>query len=270
MDAHTPISRRPASTRPEDWGVRWQPRPGAALRLFCLPHSGGGAGPYHSWGARLGPEIEVVAIRLPGREARYRERPISRLDELVPALVRALAPWLDRPHAWFGHSMGALIGYEVCRELRRCGLPEPVRLLASGRRAPHLPARSRPVHDAPVADVVAYLKGLDGTPAELLDNPSALSMLLPTMRADLAVSERYRWQPGPPLDCPVSVLGGTADPVATTGELHAWQLHTSAGCTVRMFDGGHFFLHDDPAPVLRAIAEELSPVSTAPRWRPLG
>ncbi|AXI80095.1 thioesterase II family protein [Peterkaempfera bronchialis] len=253
----------PAARPRQGWGVSWRSAPDAALRLFCLPHTGGGATTYRSWAAQLGPDVEVVSVRLPGRETRFRERPYARLDELVPALIEGLEPWMDRPHAWFGHSMGALLAYEACQALRRYGLPQPVRMLVAGRRAPHLPTRERPVHDAPAAELVAHLQELNGTPREVLDNAGLLSALLPTLRADFAVSETYGWRPEPPLDCPVSVFGGTADPVANAEELYAWQHHTTAGCTVRMFEGSHFFLHEDPAPVVSAVAADLLPDSTA-------
>ncbi|MFC8449569.1 thioesterase II family protein [Kitasatospora sp. NPDC057223] len=243
----------------QDWAVRWRPAPDAALRLFCLPHTGGGAGLYRQWAAETGPGIELVSIRLPGRETRFRERPHDCLDELVPALVDAITPQLDLPHAWFGHSMGALLAFEVCRELRRRGLPEPVRLLVSGRRAPHLPARTPPVHAAPVEDLLAHLAELNGTPTELLSLPGAFKALLPMLRADFAVSETYRWRPEPPLDCPVSVLGGAADPVADPAELLAWQHHTTADCSVRLFAGDHFYLHQDRAPVISALTAALLP-----------
>ncbi|MFJ7246790.1 thioesterase II family protein [Kitasatospora sp. NPDC098652] len=246
------------------WTVRWSPRPAAAVRLFCLPHTGGGAGVYRHWATRLDPRIELRCVRLPGRESRFRERPYAGLDELVPALVDAVTPELDGPHAWFGHSMGALLAYEVCRELERRGLPRPVRLLVAGRRAPHLPDRAAPVHAAPTEQLLAHLAELNGTPDELLQHPGLLGTVLPMLRADFSVSETYRWRPGPELAVPVSVFGGTDDPVADLAELTAWRLHTSAGCTVRQFPGHHFFLHQDPHPVVDAVSGALLPPDQHP------
>ena len=252
---------------PADWGVVWRRAPEARLRLFCLPHTGGGAVTYRWWAQQLAPAIEVVAIRLPGREARLREPPLTRLADLVPALVQAVEPWLDRPHAWLGHSMGALIAFEACQLLRRRGLAEPLRLIVAGRRAPHLADREPPVHDAPAADLVARLRELNGTPREVLEDSAALSMLLPMLRADYAVSETYRWHPAPPLDCPISVLGGTDDPLATTEELRAWRQHTTASRTVRVFGGGHFFLHEARTQILPAIRADLTcPPPPAGPW----
>lgn len=238
------------------WGVRWRPTPGARLRLFCLPHTGGGAGVYRSWAHQLPPDVELVAIRLPGRETRFREPCFTRLDELAPALVTAIRPWLDRPHAWFGHSMGALIAFEACRTLARRNLPAPVRLLVAGKPAPHLAPRQAPVHAAPTEELVDRLRLLGGTPAELLDG-GALSVLLPTLRADFAISETYACHPAPPLDCPITVLGGARDPLTTVAELDAWRQHSAVGGTLRMFDGGHFFPHESQEEVLPVVAADL-------------
>jgi medium-chain acyl-[acyl-carrier-protein] hydrolase len=266
MDGLTGARTAPAA-RPEPWGVRWRPVSDVRLRLFCLPHTGGGAVAYRTWASRLPADVEVVAVRLPGREARFRERPFDRIEGLVPALVQGLAPLMDRPFAWFGHSMGALLAYEACRAIRDAGGPEPARLLVSGRRAPHLPERYRPVHAAPTADLVARLVELNGTPREVLNDASVLSAFLPMLRADFAVSETYRWSPSPPLNCPISVFGGSADPMATAEELHAWDRHTTTGCTVRMFDGDHFYLHAAPERVLPAIGADLRHALARPDHR---
>jgi surfactin synthase thioesterase subunit len=247
------------SGEPGDWGVRWQPRPAARLRLFCVPHAGGGAAAYRTWARALPPWIELVAIRLPGRETRFREPPFTRMDDLVAALAPALAPWLDRPYAWFGHSMGALIAYETARATRRLGLPEPLRLLVSGRAAPHLPPRDPPVHAASTADLVARLRFLGGTPVEVLDDAHMLKHVVPTLRADFAVVETYHWRPEPPLDCPLSVFGGTSDRHCMPGDLDGWSSHTSRDCAVRLFGGDHFFLHRPDRPLIPVIREHLQP-----------
>lgn len=255
MDALTDSrTARPTTRR---WGVRWRPAAPDALSLLCLPHAGGGAVAYRSWAAALGPEVEVVCVRLPGRESRLREDPYTAVDDLVPALVEGLEPWLHGRHAWFGHSMGALLAFEACRELRRRRMPSPERLFVSARQAPHLPSRETAVHDAPDTALLAHLDALNGTSGELLHSNRAVSVLMPMLRADFAVSETYHWAPEPPLDCPVSVYGGADDPVVNDEELQAWQRHTTADCTVRTFPGAHFYLHEDFAPVASAIGADL-------------
>jgi medium-chain acyl-[acyl-carrier-protein] hydrolase len=257
-----------ASSQPSTpWQVRWYPAPHAGMRLICLPHAGGGAAAYRAWAASLAPDIEVVAIRLPGREARFRERPFTRLDDLVPPLVADLEPVLDRPYAWFGHSLGALIAFEATRLIRRLRLPEPRRLIVSGRPAPHLLPRDTPVHRAPTSAFLQRLREMNGTPAEILDDPAAISSLLPTLRADFAVAETYRCRPGPPLEQPISVYGGTTDAFAAADELRAWSRHSVAGCTVRMLEGGHFFLHQFHERLLPLVRADLEVDSIAPAGR---
>ncbi|MFC5903001.1 thioesterase II family protein [Streptomyces zhihengii] len=260
-----PLTSRPRRTASAgDWCVRWADSADAPVRLFCLPHTGGGAALYRDWAGHLAPGADVLAVRLPGREKRFTETPYRRLDDLTGALADAVEPLLDRPYAWFGHSMGALIGYEMCRTLRARGVRPPGLLIASGRRAPHLPSRQPAVHAAPRRELVDHLRELNGTPAEVLDSAAALSALLPMVRADFAVSETYRWRPGPPLDCPVAVYGGRNDPLATPGELAGWQRHTAADAEVRLFDGGHFFLHEGARDqVLSALAAHLPAPSGA-------
>jgi medium-chain acyl-[acyl-carrier-protein] hydrolase len=199
----------------------------------------------------------VIAIRLPGRESRLREPPLCTISDIVAALIIDIPPWLDRPHAWFGHSFGALIAYEMCRALRRAHLPNPARLVVSSRRAPHLPPRTRPVHGAPLPEFLRRLRDLNGMPPEILDDEELMAGLLPMLRADFTAVETYTYRSAPPLECPISVYGGQADPYVTIPELHAWREHTKASCRVQTFSGGHFFLRDAAGQVLSLIASEL-------------
>jgi medium-chain acyl-[acyl-carrier-protein] hydrolase len=237
--------------------VRWQASAESRLRLFCLPHAGGGADMYRDWARHLAPDIEVIGIRLPGRESRLREPPLHTIPEIVAALMTDVPPWLDRPHAWFGHSFGAVIAYETCLALQRARLPSPVRLLVSSRRAPHLPPRTQPVHSAPLPEFVRRLQALNGMPPEILHDEEVMASLLPMLRADFAATETYAYEAADPLDCPISVYGGQDDPFVATSELPGWQQHTTAACNVRVFSGGHFFLRDASESVLSLIASEL-------------
>jgi medium-chain acyl-[acyl-carrier-protein] hydrolase len=238
---------------PESWAVRWRKRPSPRMRLFCVPHSGAGAAVYRAWAPLLPSDVELVSIRLPGREARFHEPAFSRLDELVPELADNLAPLLDVPYGWFGHSMGALVAFETCREIRRRGLPEPGRLAISSRPAPHLAARSVSIlglpgqtsaRDASDAEFAALVAALNGTRGEVRGGTAAFAPFIPTLRADLSVIETYQYRPEPPLDMPISVFGGEQDPVASLDELRAWHVHSSESCTVQTFPGGHFYLHE--------------------------
>jgi len=239
------------------WGVRWRPVANPRLRLFCLPHSGGGATTYRAWAGSLGSDIDIVAIRLPGRESRFREPPFSRISDLVPVLIRNLEPLLDRPHAWFGHSMGALVAFEVCRVVRRHGLAEPRRLLVSGRPAPHLKPQDRPTYNTSDEEFMSLVTQLNGTPFEVQHDRSAFSAFVPTLRADFRMIESYRYYPEPPFDYPISVFGGTEDRVVAVEDLDSWRIHSTAGCTIRLFPGGHFFLHKDQEKFMAAVTADL-------------
>ncbi|MGE3272883.1 MAG: thioesterase II family protein, partial [Chloroflexota bacterium] len=174
------------------------PRPSeqASLRLFCLPFGGGGAQTYREWPAALGPDIEVWHAQLPGREARHREPPLTSLPPLVQPLAAAMLPYLDRPYAIFGHSMGALIAFELARLFRRLGAPAPTYLFVSARRAPHLPDWRPPLHTLPDADLVDHLnQRYNGLPRAVLESADLLRMFTPLIRADLTLTELYDFVP---------------------------------------------------------------------------
>lgn len=243
---------------PARWLVRWRPVAMPRLRLFCLPHAGGGAVAYREWADSLAPGVEVVAIRPPGRESRFGEPPLRRVADIVGGMLEEVVPLLDRPHAWFGHSLGALTAFEACRALFRAALPAPRLLLVSGRMAPHVPPRETPVHDAPLPDFLARLRKLNGTPLEILDDPVMMTGLLPMLRADFAAVETYTCADGPPLTCPISAFGSTDDPFVTLTGMHAWQEHTRARFTIRMLGGDHFFLHEAQGQFLTLLASDLA------------
>jgi surfactin synthase thioesterase subunit len=243
--------------------VRWPSRSRARIRLFCLPHAGGGAASYFAWARRLAPEIEVVSVRYPGRETRHREPPARRMAQIVPAIADAICDEAETgPYAVFGHSYGALAAFEVCRELAGRGAPAPARLLVSGRPAPHLQPRLSPVHDAGDAKLLARLRQMGGTPPEILADAGLMAGLLPTLRADLEAAETYLLHPGPALDTPISVFGGDQDLYTKPSDLWAWAQYTRSGHRVRIYRGRHFFLYDDPEPVLADLrADLLDPLS---------
>ena len=240
----------------------WLPtlRPGApaAPRLFCLPYAGTGASVFGQWPAAAGGRLDICPVHLPGRESRISEDAFTSTETLVPVLVDRLSPHLDRPYSLFGHSMGALIAFETARELRRLGLPSPVRLFASGFRAPHLPERFPNRRAMDDAAFVADLRSLAGTPDEVVDDAEMMALLLPTLRADVTLCETYVHQAGEPLDVPLTVFGGASDPRVSRDELEAWARHTRAGMELRLFPGHHFFLKSHRAAVVAAIAERLS------------
>lgn len=236
------------------------PRPSAraGARLFCLPYGGGGSAIFREWPADLAPEIEVWYVQLPGREARHREPPVTRLDALIGPLAGALLPHLDRPYAFFGHSMGALLGFELARQLRRLGAPTPRHLFASARRAPPLPDRFAPLHALPDADLVEHLtRRYNGMPRAVLESADLLRMFVPIIRADLTLIETYVYAPEEPFAFPISAFGGLDDPAVTRADLAAWGDQTRRSFTMRMLPGSHFFLQPERPRLLRAVAADL-------------
>jgi medium-chain acyl-[acyl-carrier-protein] hydrolase len=212
---------------------------------------------FRSWADALAPDVEVIAVRLPGRETRFGEAPLTRVDDLVPKLVAGLGPWLEAPHAWFGHSMGALLAFEACRTTMTAGLAVPSRLIVACHPAPHLVeqrfAQLGPSDD----DLMSYLEQLGSVPRQIRETP-AFAAFLPTLRADIDVLRTYRHQPGPALDLPITVYGGAADEGVSAGELAAWAEHSVTGCELHTLPGDHFFPRQDPGRLLAAIAAELA------------
>ncbi len=242
------------------WAIVPRPNPDPRVRLFCFPYAGGSAATYRSWSDVLPADIEVQAIQLPGREWRLKEEPYRSVFPLVEDLAVVLKDRFETPFAFFGHSLGALISFELARELRRRGLPQPEHLFLSAHRAPHLPKELPPIHDGPDEEFYEGLRRLEGTPDELLENDELMELLLPALRADFAIAETYECPPEPPLDCPLSIFGGLGDEVTGRPQLEPWAEHTTRDCKVRMVPGGHFFVEESRDLILRAVFQDLLPV----------
>ncbi|MDQ3983151.1 MAG: thioesterase domain-containing protein [Actinomycetota bacterium] len=242
------------------WTIVPRPNPDPRLRLFCFPYAGGSAATYRAWSDVLPPDIEVQSIQLPGREWRLKEEPYTSVFPLVEDLAVVLKEFFDSPFAFFGHSLGALISFELARELRRRGLPPPDHVFLSGHRAPQLPKTEPSIHDAPDDVFYAGLRNLEGTPEELLANDELMDLLLPALRADFAIAETYEHSPEPPLDCPLSVFGGLGDLVTDRPKLEPWADHTTGEFKLRMVPGGHFFVNESRDLILRAVFQDLLPV----------
>jgi medium-chain acyl-[acyl-carrier-protein] hydrolase len=226
--------------------------------LFCFPYSGAGASIYFQWPASLLPAgVETCAIQLPGRATRLAEPPFTRLEPLVQALSHALIPLLDRPFAFFGHSMGALLSFELARHLRwHYGLC-PMHLFVSGHEAPHLHQAPKLLHEMPEPDLIVELRRLNGMPEEVLQNAELMALLLPALRADLALCETYAYLPGDALDCPISAYGGLQDREVDRDQLAAWRDLTNGHFSVRMFPGDHFYLATQRPLLLTTLAGEI-------------
>lgn len=243
------------------WIAFSRPNPQAALRLFCFPFAGGGATTYRSWMSALPPSVELCPVELPGRGSRIAEPPHTRLETLIPELAAGLQPYLERPFVLFGHSMGALISFELARYLRDRHGKEPLHLFLSAHRAPQH-ANSGPLtHTLPEAELLEKLRDLEGTPPEILAHQELMALLLPIIRADFELCERYAYSPAPPLASPISVFGGLQDQQAGREALEGWRVQTTGTFTLRLFAGGHFYLLNQQTPLLGIMAQELAALS---------
>jgi surfactin synthase thioesterase subunit len=226
------------------------------VRLICFPHAGGSASFYLPVSAALTSRAEVLAVQYPGRQDRLREPAIDSVSALADQVHAAVRELPERRSVFFGHSMGAVVAFEVARRLEAAGEPTPERLVLSGRRAPST-TRDERVHRSGDSGLVRRLIELDGTDGSLLDDPEVLAMILPALRADYRAIETYRPVAHVSVGIPVSVFTGDADPMTTAAEAAAWRAHGTAGVEVVTFPGGHFYLTERPAAVLAALAERL-------------
>lgn len=231
--------------------------PRARLRLFCFPYSGAGTSIFRAWLHSFPPDIEVCPVRLPGRENRIDEPPFTQMTALVQATAAALWSYLDRPFAFFGHSMGALLSFELARFLRRQHRVQPAQLFVSGHSAPHLRDAEPPCYALPEEAFIAKLRELHGTPDEVLNNSELRQLILPILRADFQVGGTYAYEDAAPLDCPITALGGAQDTYVSHTALEAWSAHTHARFNAQLLPGDHFFLHAAHAPLIRTIIQDL-------------
>ncbi len=227
------------------------------MRLFCFPYAGGGARLFHEWPGALPANVEVCSIHLPGRGRRLLESPFTDMRPLTQAIGRALLPYLDKPFAFFGHSMGALISFEVIRHLRKKGGAQPECYFASGHAAPQISGLHPPANALQDSDLINRLERLNGTPVELLRNPVLMKLLLPTLRADFALCETYTYVDEPPLGCPITSFGGLQDPVVLPEHLRAWREQSVGTFSLRMLPGDHFFMHTSQPLLLQLISQAL-------------
>jgi medium-chain acyl-[acyl-carrier-protein] hydrolase len=255
------------------WLICPQPNSQARLRLFCFPYAGGGTVIYRPWAAGLPETIELWCVRLPGRESFRMSPPFARVGALVEALTPAILPYLDAPFAFFGHSMGGLISFELIHTLRRAHAPAPVRFFVSAHHAPQLPDRTPPLHHLPDAELLTQLRRLNGTPEAVLQDRELMQLFLPVLRADFAVCETYTYTPRTPLTCPISAFGGSQDPRVSHDEMAAWRAQTHSAFIHRTLPGDHFFLHSAQTQLLQAIVQDLTHDLNAtgvsgnpPRW----
>jgi medium-chain acyl-[acyl-carrier-protein] hydrolase len=223
------------------WLVYPQQQARPQLRLFCFAYAGGSAWVFRHWAQQLPTTVEVCAIELPGRGKRLTEPALSNLTELIQTLGPQLLPSLNLPFAFFGHSMGALIAFELCQWLRQTVQLTPSHVWVSAARAPHLPIALPLMHTLPEADFIDRLKSYQGTPTSVLSNGELMSLILPMLRADFTLLETYCYQPKAPLNCPMTGLWGQQDTLVTEAEVAEWRQHASQ-FSLESVSGDHFFM----------------------------
>lgn len=240
---------------------RWVPAsrivPDASCRLFCFPYAGGGASIYGRSTNRLPAFLDLIPVQLPGREGRLDEPPIHNLAELIEQAARCLRPYLRPPFALFGHSMGSLIAFELCRKLRKLKWPTPVCLFVSAMRGPHLPRRHPPRYNLPKSALIQELKTLGGTPGGVFEDGELLELTLPTLRADFAVCDQYEFEVESPLEMPICAFAARDDTEAPPPVVACWREHTLSRFSLHVMSGGHFFINSARQAVLDLIGSEL-------------
>lgn len=234
-----------------------RPNPASRARLFCFPYAGGTAAIFRPWPGYLPAEIELCAVQYPGRGSRIAERLNEDVTEMVNSCYDELQLFFNKPFAFFGHSMGALVSYEFARRLQREQRPGPFALFVSGCTAPQLRATDKATYDLPEPEFIAELRQLQGTPPEVLDNKELMQLMLPIIRADFKASQTYQYDPGPSLECPIRAFGGLADEAVGREKIEGWSEHTSADFRAQMLPGDHFFLKTSLPLVTRIITQEL-------------
>lgn len=231
--------------------------PQAHLRLFCLPYAGGGASAYWSWRQEIISEVEVCPVQMPGREHRIKEPPLCMLPLLVDAIFDNIRSHLDLPYAIFGHSMGAVLAFELADRCRQEMDIQPVHLFASGTDAPQLPEVEPLIYKLPDHEFIRELQVINGDLNAQLKHQELMQLLLPALRADFTAIQTYKYNHRPPLDCPITAFGGSEDPYVSLEGLESWSAQTTSRFESKRFKGGHFFLETARTELIEEINDRL-------------
>lgn len=242
---------------PSPWFLRFEAQAQPEQRLFCFSYAGGGASVFRGWHHLIGERIDLCAVQLPGRECRATEPAVRRLEDLLPQLADVIAPLCDVPFAFFGHSMGALVAFELARLLRRRGMAQPAQLLLSAFRAPQLPNPNIRIYHLP-DEVLKTVLLKEGTPQEVLRNDELMKVLLPTLRADFELCDTYAYRPETALDIPIHAFGGHQDVRVGREDLQAWDQQAGNTFDLTMLPGSHFFLHSAKHLLVDAVNSTLT------------
>lgn len=226
------------------------PNPSATARLVVFPHAGSGTSYYHFLAKALSElNIETITVAYPGREIRIAQPACdtmsAMLNDISPSLQLLLRD--EKPFFFYGHSMGALIAFELTRRWRNTGHRLPHTLICSGRQAPSVRGDILEVETlSDQAFIQAVIARYEAIPPEILENTELYNLIVPALRADFSVVASYTYRTEPPLPCAISLANGTDDPWVHAGNLEPWSLETNS-LTSRLYPGGHFFLQSNIA-----------------------
>lgn len=235
------------------WAMSFKPNPSARMRLFCIPYAGSGASMYRDWHVSVRDDVEVIGIQLPGRENRFSDPHLTSIDTVVEQLVRVMSSYADKPFVLFGHSMGALIGFELTRALQRLRLPAPRHLIVSGTCAPPRRHTEDPIHQLSDDVFLEKIRHFNGTPKSLLQDEELMKLFIPLLRADFHIAETYRYEERGPIWCPLTALGGDGDDGVSLEDLSAWSTVCRAGYEQHVFRGDHFFIHNHKTAIIDLV-----------------
>jgi surfactin synthase thioesterase subunit len=214
-------------------------------RRFWFPHAGGGGAKIPGW----------IGIVLPGRESRLAEAPFTRMSALISALADAIEPYVANPYVFGGHSMGAVVAFELARELRRRRKRLPEVLIASAARAPQFRRGHVPPPAPSREEFLDELRRLQGIPPEILHDLAMLRAILPALEADTSLYRNYIYEEDAPFAFPIRAYGGVDDPNVRCEHLDAWREQTTGPFEVRQFPGGHFYVNTSRSELLAALEE---------------
>ena len=239
------------------WITCPKPNPQAKLRLFCFAYAGASASVFRTWADDLPATIELCPIEIPGRGRQIKSPPYTKILPLVREIATNIIPCLDKPFAFFGYSMGALISFELIRLLRSEYNLYPLHLFIAARCAPQFPRENPPISKLPDADFLAAISQFNGTAKMVLENAELMQIFLPIIRADFTVLESYVYTSQPPLNCPISAFGGSEDPTVSYTALSAWEKQTVAPFSLKMIGGDHFFINTDKSTLVNSVIQSL-------------
>ncbi len=236
------------------WLVCPQPNSSATSRLFIFPYAGGAPSSFNKWTAEFPKDIEVSIAHYPGRGSRFNEPPIKEFFVLIEEIANAIQPVLDKPFFFFGHSLGAVLAFELARRLNS----QPQILFVSACGAPHVPNPNHSIHALSDSEFINSLQELNGLPAEVASNAELMELLLPALRADFEAIENYRYTSNErQLECPIVAFGGAGDSHVDYARLESWDHHTSGSFKTEFFPGDHFFINTTRQSVITSMIAEI-------------